>query len=68
MTPDPESIVQDFRLALQTVAGVAVLLGLGLWGLALVYRRRGPQRHVPILLIGGAIALAAGGYVLWQLR
>ena len=67
MTPDPESTVQDFRLALRSLAGLAVLLGLGLWSLALVYRRRGLHRDVPALIIGGVLALAGGGYLLWAL-
>jgi hypothetical protein len=67
LTPDPESTVSDFRFALRTLAGLAVLLGLGLWSLALVYRRRGRHRHVSTLLIGGAIALAGGVYLLLAL-
>jgi hypothetical protein len=67
VTPDPGSTVSDFRFALQTLAALAVLLGLGLWILALVYRRLGRHRHVPTLLIGGAIALAGGVYLLLAL-
>ncbi len=67
MTPDPESPVHAFRLALRSLAGLVVPLGLVLWGLALVYRRRGRQRDVPALLIGGVLAPAGGGYLLWAL-
>ena len=67
MTPDPESPVYAFRLALRSLAGLVVLLGLVLWSLARVSRRRGPQRDGPALLIGGVLALAGGGYLLWAL-
>jgi hypothetical protein len=67
VTPDPASAVEEVRLALRGLAALAVLLGLGLWGLAIVYRRRGLRRHVPILLIGGALALTGGAYLLGAL-
>jgi hypothetical protein len=67
VTLDPASAAQEYRLGLRILAGLAVLLGLGLCGLAGVYRRRGRRRDVPVLLIGGAVALAGGAYLLWAL-
>jgi hypothetical protein len=67
MSADPASAVQEFRQGLRILAGLAVLLGLGLGGLAAVYRRRGLHRQVPLLLIGGAFALAGGVYLFWAL-
>ena len=67
MSSDPTSAVQEFRQALRILAGLAVMLGLGLGGLAAVYRRRGLHRQVLLLLIGGAFALAGGVYLFWAL-
>ena len=65
--PDPASAALEYRLGLRVLAGLAVLLGLGRCGLAGVSRRRGLRRDVPVLLLGGAFALAGGAYVLWAL-
>ena len=67
VTPDPASTAEEFRLGLRVLAGLAVLLGLGLCGVAGVYRRRGRRRDVPVLLTGGVVALAGGAYLLWAL-
>ena len=67
VTLDPASTAEECRLGLRVLAGLAVLLGLGLCGVAGVYRRRGRRRDVPVLLIGGAVALAGGAYLLWAL-
>jgi hypothetical protein len=65
--PDPASAVEEVRLAPRGLAVLAVLLGLGLWGLAIVSRRRGLRRHGPVLLPGGALALTGGAYLLGAL-
>jgi hypothetical protein len=66
--PDPVSAARQFGLGLRVLAGLAVLLGLGLWLLAIVNRRaRRRRRDMPVLLIGGALALAGGAYLLWAL-
>ena len=67
MTEDPARTAHEFGLALRILAGLAVLLGLGLWGLAMIYRRRGLHGHGLALLVGGTLALASSGYVLWAL-
>ena len=67
VTLDPASTAEEFRLGLRVLAGLAVLLGLGLCGVAGVYRRRGRRRDVPVLLTGGVVALAGGAYLLWAL-
>ena len=67
MPSDPVIAVQEFRQGLRVLAGLTVMLGLGLGGLAGVYRRRGLHRQVPLLLIGAAFALAGGAYLLWAL-
>jgi hypothetical protein len=65
--PDPARVALEYRLGLRILAWLAVLLGAGLCGLAGVYRRRGRRRDVPVLLTGGAFALAGGIYLLWAL-
>ena len=67
MTEDPARTAHTFGLALRILAGLVFLLGLGLWTLALVSRRRGLHGHGLALLVGGALALASSGYVLWAL-
>ena len=67
MSADPTSAVKEFSQGLRILAGLAVLLGFGLGGLAAVYRRRGLNRQVALLLIGGGFALAAGVYLFWAL-
>ena len=67
MTEDPVRTAHEFGLALRLLAGLGVLLGLGLWSLALVYRRRGLHGHGLALFVGGTLALASSGYMLWAL-
>ena len=67
MTEDPARTAHAFGLALRVLAGLVFLLGLGLWSLALVSRRRGLHGLGLALLVGGALALASSGYVLWAL-
>jgi hypothetical protein len=67
VTEDPVRTAHEFGLALRILAGLAFLLGVGLWNLALVYRRRGLHRHGLVLLAGGTLALAASEYMLWAL-
>jgi hypothetical protein len=67
VTEDPARTAHEFGLALRILAGLAVLLGLGLWSLALVYRRRELHGHGLVLFVGGMLALASSGYVLWAL-
>ena len=67
MTPADSAAAEEFRVGLRGLAALAAGLGLALWVLAAVYRRRGPRRHVPVQLIGGALALTGGAYLLWAL-
>jgi hypothetical protein len=67
VTEDPVRTAHEFGLALRLLAGLAGLLGLGLWSLALVYRRRGLHGHGLVLLVGGTLALASSGYLLLAL-
>jgi hypothetical protein len=67
VTEDPARTAHEFGLALRILAGLTLLLGFGLWSLALVYRRRGLRGHGLALLVGGTLALASSGYLLWAL-
>ena len=60
MTPTSEGAAEECRRVLRALVALAALLGLGLWGLAAVSRRRGLRHDVPVLLVGDA-------YRLWTL-
>ena len=66
MTTD--SVVEEARSFFRGLAGLALLLGLGLWGLGYVYWRRRRRRDVAVVLVGGTLGLLGGGYLLWSLR
>jgi hypothetical protein len=63
-----DSLVEEARFVFRSLAGLALLLGLGLWALAYVYWRRRRPRDLAVVLVGGMLALIGGAYVLWSLR
>jgi hypothetical protein len=63
-----DSVVEEARSFFRSLAGLALLLGLGLWGLGAVYWRRRRRRDVAVVVVGGTLGLHGGGYLLWSLR
>jgi hypothetical protein len=63
-----DNVVGEARAFFRGLAGLALLLGLGLWCLGSVYWRRRRRRDVAVVVVGGTFALLGGGYLLWSLR